>query len=131
MLGGCASLGRRSESVAAEHLRRLGYTVLARNVVTKVGEADLVCRAPDGRTLVVVEVKSRRLSDRARPRAEEQVGPGKRARLARIAEVLSRHGKWGTPGGGVRIDVVAVDWPAAGPPSVRHYAGAVGAGGRV
>ena len=50
--------GRRGEDLAAEHLERLGFQVLARNHRTRFGELDLV--AYDGETLVFAEVKTRR-----------------------------------------------------------------------
>jgi putative endonuclease len=50
--------GRRGEELAAEHLERLGFEVLARNHRTRFGELDLV--AYDGETLVFAEVKTRR-----------------------------------------------------------------------
>ena len=52
--------GRRGEDLAAEHLERLGFQVLARNHRTRFGELDLVVF--DGTTLVFVEVKTRRAS---------------------------------------------------------------------
>ena len=55
------ALGRRGEELAAAHLERLGYRVLARNHRTRFGELDLVTTAPDERTLVFVEVKTRRV----------------------------------------------------------------------
>ena len=53
------ALGTSGERLAAEHLERLGYEVLARNYRTRFGELDLV--AFDGGTLVFCEVKTRRL----------------------------------------------------------------------
>jgi putative endonuclease len=53
--------GRRGEALAAEHLERLGYRVLARNHRTRFGELDLVVADPADRTIVFVEVKTRRL----------------------------------------------------------------------
>jgi putative endonuclease len=52
------SLGRRGEELAAEHLERLGYRVVARNYRTRFGELDLV--ATDEYVLVFCEVKTRR-----------------------------------------------------------------------
>jgi putative endonuclease len=52
-------LGARGEQLAAEHLCRLGFRLLARNVRTRHGEIDLV--AFDGHTLVFAEVKTRRV----------------------------------------------------------------------
>jgi putative endonuclease len=52
------AVGQRGEDLAAEHFQRLGYDVVARGFRTRYGELDLV--VSDGRTLVFVEVKSRR-----------------------------------------------------------------------
>ena len=75
-----AATGRRGEELAAEHLRRLGFTIVDRNVRTRLGEIDLV--ACDPRVLVFVEVKT----TRARAAAPlERVGRAQRARLRRLA----------------------------------------------
>ncbi len=52
------SLGRLGERLAAEHLERLGYRVVARNYRTRFGELDLV--VTDEEVLVFCEVKTRR-----------------------------------------------------------------------
>ena len=52
------TLGRLGERLAAEHLERLGYTVVDRNYRTRFGELDLV--ATDDYVLVFCEVKTRR-----------------------------------------------------------------------
>ena len=52
------SLGRLGEQLAAEHLERLGYRVVARNYRTRFGELDLV--VTDDEVLVFCEVKTRR-----------------------------------------------------------------------
>jgi putative endonuclease len=51
-------LGNLGEGLAAKHLERLGYVVVARNYRTRHGELDLV--ACDGKVLVFCEVKTRR-----------------------------------------------------------------------
>lgn len=51
-------LGAYGEQLAAEHLERRGFTIVARNHRTRFGELDLV--AFDGRVLAFVEVKTRR-----------------------------------------------------------------------
>ena len=55
------TLGRRGEELAAEHLERLGYRIVARNYRTRFGELDLV--ATDEHVLVFCEVKTRRAGD--------------------------------------------------------------------
>jgi putative endonuclease len=52
------ALGRLGEDLAAGHLERLGYDILARRHRTRFGEIDLI--ASDGVWLVFVEVKARR-----------------------------------------------------------------------
>lgn len=56
--------GRIGEQLAAEHLERLGYDIVARNARTRWGELDLVAHGPD--VIVFVEVKTRR-GDNGRP----------------------------------------------------------------
>ena len=73
--------GRRGEDLAAEHLERLGFQVLARNHRTRFGELDIVSRF--GPALVFTEVKTRRASRHARP--FDALGPGKRAQVRRMA----------------------------------------------
>jgi putative endonuclease len=58
------ALGALGEDLAAEHFRRLGFVVVARNVRTRSGEIDLI--AFDRHTLVFVEVKTRRALSRRR-----------------------------------------------------------------
>jgi putative endonuclease len=53
-------LGKQGETLAAEHLTRLGYEIVERNYRTRWGELDIV--AFDGTTLAFCEVKTRRLS---------------------------------------------------------------------
>ena len=115
-------LGARGERAAARHLRRRGYRVLRRNVRLPDGEIDLVALAPDGRTIVIVEVKTRAADAPVAP--EESVTGAKRRKLVSLAErLVSRNGWEGRP---VRIDVVAVAWPARGRASITHFEDAVG-----
>lgn len=57
-------LGRVGEQLAAEHLQRRGFAILARNHRTRWGELDLI--AADARRIVFCEVKTRRVGA-ARP----------------------------------------------------------------
>ncbi|MCC6659438.1 MAG: YraN family protein [Phycisphaerales bacterium] len=120
------ALGREGEREAERLLRRQGYRVLARNAVCPAGEADLVCEDPDGRTIVIVEVKTRRPGrGRSSLRPEASVHSRKRRKLLAIARYLARANGWeGRP---LRIDVVAVEWPAGlrARASARHHVSAV------
>src|SRR6187455_463197 len=83
-------LGRRGETLAAEHFERLGYRVLARNHRTRFGELDLVLT--DGQALVFCEVKTRRLGSGAPWDALGEAKQGRVRRMARawLAEVHDR-----------------------------------------
>ncbi len=123
-----ASLGRRGERAAARHLTRLGYTLLRRNLRLHSGEADLLMRDPDGVTLVLVEVKTRRAPAPGRPDhppPEAGVHARKRAKLLQLRGALSKDKRYG--GAPIRVDVAAVDWPAdaRAAPTIRHYRDAV------
>ncbi|HEU4976851.1 MAG TPA: YraN family protein [Baekduia sp.] len=72
-------LGRLGECLAAEHLERRGYAIVARNHRTRFGEIDLV--ACDGRTLVFCEVKTRR----GHGDPWDALHPAKRAQVRRMA----------------------------------------------
>ena len=81
-------LGRLGEDLAAGHLERLGYSVLARNVRTRHGEIDMI--AFDGSVLAFTEVKTRRANAATMPRdSHEQplarLRGRQRARLRRLA----------------------------------------------
>ena len=81
-------IGRLGEDLAAQHLSRLGFSTLERNVRTRHGEIDLIVF--DGQVLAFVEVKTRRAGFGGRPiRPDEQplpwLRPRQRARLRRLA----------------------------------------------
>lgn len=107
-------LGARGERAAARYLRRRGYVIVGRRLRTRLGEIDLI--AIHGRTVVFVEVKTRRAAD-ADP--TESVDADKQRRLSRLAVAyLKRHGLLEHA---ARIDVVAVTWPAQrGVPQIMH-----------
>ena len=113
------AVARAGELAAAEHLERLGFERLAMNVRVGSDEADVVMRAPDGRTLVVVEVKAR-TDPRAWP--EDRIDYKKRRSLLRLAARLGERTRPPTP---VRIDAVSVLLLPDAPPAIRHFANAV------
>jgi putative endonuclease len=78
------TLGERGERLAAAHLERAGYTNLARNFRTRVGELDLV--AADNRCLIFCEVKTRIAGTRRGPAGPlDAIGPRKRAQVRAMA----------------------------------------------
>jgi putative endonuclease len=102
-------LGDFGEQVAAAHLVRQGYQLLARKWRCAGGEFDLVMR--DGATLVFVEVRTRRGVSAGS--AEESVGRAKQVRLIALAYTYLEAASvpedvpW-------RIDVVAIGIDRAG-----------------
>lgn len=102
------SLGQRGETLAADKLAALGYSLIARNYRCPHGEIDLI--AKHDTVWVFVEVKTRRGSSHGTP--EEAVTPRKQAHLIASAQhYLQANGleneNW-------RIDVVAVELTPVG-----------------
>ena len=110
------SLGARGERAASKWLRNRGYRLLERNRALGRDEADLVMLAPDGLTIVVVEVKSRR-SDDTPP--ESNITKTKRRHLSRIGARLLQDKRYADRP--IRFDVVTVVWPERERPVIRHF----------
>lgn len=108
-------LGRRGEEEAARHLKGLGYRIVGRRERVLRGDIDIV--ALDGRTVVFVEVRSK--SDTLHGHPAETVGPQKQRRIAELAAAYIRRHRLEDQS--VRLDVVAVTFPAAGKPVIEHY----------
>jgi putative endonuclease len=102
---GPKSLGRRGEDTAARYLKRHGYRLLARGVRSRLGELDII--AADGRTVVFVEVKTRRSNDAGHPAEAIDVNKQRRMTQAALAYLKAN----GLLGYSARFDVVAVTWP--------------------
>ena len=112
------ALASRGEQLAAEHLARAGYRIVARNVRADGVEIDLVARR--GALVVFVEVKTR--SGRGFGAPEEAVDAHKCARLVRGARAwLHAHGPRHAR---ARFDVISVEPGADGALAVRHLPGA-------
>lgn len=111
-------LGRRGEDLAAEHLERLGYAIVARNHRTRYGEIDVI--AADAQTLVIVEVKSRR----GRGRPWDSLDERKRLQVRRMARAyLGVPDRPRRPN--LRFDAIGVTFDAAGRlASLDHLEGA-------
>ncbi len=109
------SLGDRGEDAAARFLKRQRYVIVARRQRHKLGELDLI--AVDGRTIVFVEVKTRRSDEKGAPM--DAVDEDKQRRLTRLAlTYLKRHDLLENP---ARFDVISVRWPdGARAPKIDH-----------
>jgi putative endonuclease len=103
-------LGRAGESLAAAHLRGLGFAIVARNQRTRHGEIDLI--AFDGHTLVFAEVKTRRVPTRPRLEIEPllaALSPRQRARLRRLSAAwLAREDRSVPFAQAIRFDAIGV-----------------------
>ena len=105
------ALGRLGERLAGEHLERLGFAILERNVRTRHGEIDLV--AFDGNALLFVEVKTRRARRRWQLAPEEQplawLRARQRARLRQLAAAWLHSARTSRPRAHtIRFDAVGV-----------------------
>lgn len=115
-------LGQEGEDAAVKLLRSGGYQILGRNVRTPAGEADILAQDPDRTTIVLVEVKARRVREgSALPPPEKSVHAAKRRRLIKIGKHLARANQWNDRG--VRVDVIAVEWRQDQAPELRHHRG--------
>ncbi|PIE57014.1 MAG: YraN family protein [Desulfobulbus propionicus] len=113
--GATRDIGLRGEKLAAQYLKKRGYTLLERNYRERCGEIDLIARQGD--CLVFIEVKtrtSRRFGDPA-----EAVDVRKQRQLGRLAlSYLGRHNLLDTF---VRFDVVSVDLERTDDPVIELY----------
>jgi putative endonuclease len=116
------SIGRRGERLAARHLRRLGYRILARNYHSGAGEIDLIAldrstrRSLGGETLVFVEVKTRSSDRYTAPESAVD------ARKRRTIEKVAGHYLAGRDADGyvLRFDLVSVVLAPGQAPRITH-----------
>lgn len=106
------SLAQRGEQLAADYLKTKGFHIVAHNYRLRIGEIDLICQ--DDKTLVFVEVKSRR-SHRYGDGAEA-ISLAKQRKIVTVAQVYL--GRFADPPP-CRFDAVIVDFSAE-PPVLRH-----------
>jgi putative endonuclease len=95
-------VGRLGEDAAVQHLERLGWSILRRNLRSQAGEIDIV--GLDGTELVFVEVRTRSSSRFGAP--EEALTAAKARKL--VACALTYLTAEGWTGQSWRIDFVAV-----------------------
>lgn len=111
MLNRQQQFGKKSERLAAEYLKRMGYRILETNYRSPVGEIDIVARDRD--TLVFVEVKARSSHRFGSPKGA--VTPAKQRKIAMTAlDYIKRSGQENRR---ARFDVVAID-TASGKPDI-------------
>ncbi|MEO5347618.1 MAG: YraN family protein [Magnetococcus sp. YQC-9] len=98
--------GFLAEGVAARHLKRIGYRILARNWRSKGGEIDLVAWRDE--TLIFCEIKARHVATGREP--GDAIDVHKRRRLVQLADnYLRHHPEW--EGCACRFDAILV-WRA-------------------
>ncbi len=103
------SLGREGERLARRFLEQRDYVIIEENYRTRLGEVDLIAR--QGKTLVFIEVKTRRSISHGHP--FEAVTPKKQQQLSLVAlEYLNRHGRENAL---ARFDVVGVLYDSGQP----------------
>ncbi len=95
--------GRRGEELAYFHLRKLGYTIVARNFRTPWHKSELDMVGWNNGVLCFIEVKTRTTRDVAT--AEAAVDDSKRDDLRRVARHYLRQSPESTP---TRFDIVTV-----------------------
>ena len=119
------TLGERGERHAAKFLRRQGYKIVATRRRLRYGEIDVV--AVDGKTVVFVEVKTRR--SETGPRPALAVDDLRRRRMTRAAlAFLKSHGLLEYAS---RFDIVEVIWPVEQrQASIEHHRNAFPAEGQ-
>lgn len=109
-------LGRWGESVAAEHLRKKHYTLVAANYRCRMGEIDLI--AENCKYIVFVEVKLRKNANFAQ--AMEYVDRHKQERLKKAAALyLAQNETEKQPRFDV-IEVYAPDGTETKRPKIHH-----------
>jgi putative endonuclease len=104
-----AILGRLGERLAAEHVERLGWRIVARNHRTRIGEIDLI--GVDGDVLVFVEVKTCR-PGRFAP--WDNLHDRKRSQVRRLAGAWLREGRERPYFATLRFDAIGVVIDAGG-----------------
>jgi putative endonuclease len=121
------TVARRGEAEAIGFLKSKGYQIHKQNHRIGRGEIDIVAIAPDGKTVVIVEVKAAMVGEtlkgkRRLHRPEDHVTPAKQKQLARLAHYFIKAQKWTDRP--VRFDVIGVDLSDQAPAEVRHHPGA-------
>ena len=108
------TLGAQGEELAAGFLTKKRYDILERNFRCKGGEVDIVAR--DGKTLVFVEVKTRRSDTYGVPQLA--VTPFKQRQISKAA--LTWLAKHRLMDNAARFDVIAIVLRDPAVPEIEH-----------
>jgi putative endonuclease len=108
------TLGERGEAIAAAYLKGQRFTIIERNFRCKGGEVDIIAR--DGKTLVFVEVKTRRTLTFGPP--QMALTPFKQRQISKAA--LTWLAKKKQFNASARFDVIAIIAPDHQVPEIEH-----------
>jgi len=114
------ALGRLGESLAAEFLEKLGYSIIERNFRTPYGELDLVSK--HGNVIIFTEVKTRASSSLGPP--EISINYKKAEHIRSSAEYyIQQHPEMSDEW---RIDVISIQMQSKNiPPNIIHFENAI------
>jgi putative endonuclease len=110
-----SSLAERGETLVCNHLKDRGFSILAKNFMTRRGEIDIIARKEE--LVCFVEVKTRRSLRRGT--GAEAVTPLKMKKILHAAKIFIT--KKRIKGCRYRIDVAEVFWPEGRKPSIKYY----------
>ena len=106
-------LGKEGENAAADYLVRNGYSIRHRN--WRAGRKELDIVADNGEELIVVEVKSRKDTEYARP--EDAVNATKIRRIVSATDKYINQYQLDMP---VRFDIITVTGTQGCEPHIEH-----------
>ncbi len=118
--GGNKGTGELGEEVAANFLIARGFRILERNFRCKGGEVDIIARNPGDKSLVFIEVKTRRGLSYGVPQLA--VTPFKQRQISKAA--LTWLGKHRLHDTNARFDVIAILLSGDGLHKIEHIVNA-------
>ena len=111
-----STFGDRGEDAAVRYLKKRKYRIVARQFRNTIGEIDIIAR--QGKTIVFVEVKTRRSDSAGQP--SEAVTPTKQRQITRVALSWLKDNDWlNRP---ARFDIIGIIWADDDKsPEIRHF----------
>ncbi len=121
------SIWKRGERAAEKHLRKHGFKILSRNLRLPIGEIDLLCLERTSNTIVIVEVKARKVhpDDRVQVDPTANIGVKKQHKLRSLALLIKKDPRFSDHP--IRIDAIGVIFKdeQRKPIELKHYISAV------